>query len=284
MYSKEEILEMLSSDKTSTREEACECLRSSRESSPEIVRALDKATHDEDPEVALRATYALQADVHHQMAIDMGVVEPDQLAEETMVEKDQSEIEPGVIVGKKFGPRAAAYLVDMLTIFGLNSIVGFVGGAFLGLMVFFVKYFTGGNIYLEDQDLICDNYIIGITLTMTYFAIFEWLYGRTIGKVIFGQQVINSDGNTCTLKQAFIRAIYRFIDGIFFGLVAYYHMKPPGNQRLGDKRASTFVVSSKEAVIKDHPAWWKFFIALVVYLFFAGLISMLWLLLYIRFE
>ena len=41
------------------------------------VIALEKATHDTDKEVAERATLALKADVHHQMAIQIGTIEPD---------------------------------------------------------------------------------------------------------------------------------------------------------------------------------------------------------------
>ena len=69
MYSKEKLLEMLSSEKASTRYDACEWIRVSQESSPEIVTALDKATHDEDKEVAERAAYALQVVVHLRIAI-----------------------------------------------------------------------------------------------------------------------------------------------------------------------------------------------------------------------
>ena len=77
MYSKEKLLEMLSSKKASVRYEACEWIRVSQESSPEIVMALEKATNDLDKEVAERANLALQADIHHQLAIKMGIVEPD---------------------------------------------------------------------------------------------------------------------------------------------------------------------------------------------------------------
>jgi hypothetical protein len=79
MYSKEKLLEMLSSEKASTRYDACEWLWVSQESSPEIVTALEKATHDLDKEVAEIAKLALQTDVHHQMAIKIGIVEPTNL-------------------------------------------------------------------------------------------------------------------------------------------------------------------------------------------------------------
>lgn len=79
MYSKEELLEMLSSSQPSVRYEACEALRISEESSPEIINALEMASHDLDKDVAARAKLALQTDVHHQMAIKMGIVEPEEI-------------------------------------------------------------------------------------------------------------------------------------------------------------------------------------------------------------
>jgi tetratricopeptide (TPR) repeat protein len=59
------------------RYDACEELRISLESSPEIINALLNATQDEESWVASSAKLALQADVHHQMAIKMGIVAPD---------------------------------------------------------------------------------------------------------------------------------------------------------------------------------------------------------------
>src|SRR4030065_167267 len=77
MYSIEKLLEMLSSNKASDRYEACERLRHSKESSPEIVTALDKATHDEDKDIVERAILALSSDVHYHVAVKMGMIEPD---------------------------------------------------------------------------------------------------------------------------------------------------------------------------------------------------------------
>jgi hypothetical protein len=82
MYSKDKLLQMIVSDKASTRYDACEWLRIRQESSPEIIYALQQATHDLDPEVAKRASLALQAEVHHQMAIQMGLIPPDPVVSE----------------------------------------------------------------------------------------------------------------------------------------------------------------------------------------------------------
>lgn len=78
MYSKQKLLEMITSQKASVRYDACEWMRVSRESSPEMVKALDRATYDLDKQVAERARYALQADVHHQMAIKLGIIKPEE--------------------------------------------------------------------------------------------------------------------------------------------------------------------------------------------------------------
>ena len=73
MYSTQKLLEMLISEKSSTRYDACEWLRISPESSPEIIYALRKALNDPQPEVAYRAAYALQADIHHRQSVKMGL-------------------------------------------------------------------------------------------------------------------------------------------------------------------------------------------------------------------
>jgi hypothetical protein len=94
MYSKENLLDMIDSSNPSTRYDACEWLRISQESSPEMVYALQKATVDENTEVAARAQLALQADAHHKMAIKMGLIqrlenEPDE-AEQQKLDQAQA--------------------------------------------------------------------------------------------------------------------------------------------------------------------------------------------------
>jgi hypothetical protein len=78
MASTEKLLRMLSSEKSSTRYDACEWLRIHPTSSHEIIYALQTATYDLDPEVASRARNALLADVHHHQAVAMGLALPDE--------------------------------------------------------------------------------------------------------------------------------------------------------------------------------------------------------------
>jgi hypothetical protein len=74
MLPKEKLLEMLSGEHNSLfRLDACRMLRSSPDSSPEIVEALIKASHDTDEEVAHAAINALNAEVHREMVLKMGL-------------------------------------------------------------------------------------------------------------------------------------------------------------------------------------------------------------------
>lgn len=77
MYSLTELLTMLSSDNPTTRYDACEWLRFSQESSPEVIRALQNATQDSDAGVASRAAHALESQVHRKMMASMGIGTPE---------------------------------------------------------------------------------------------------------------------------------------------------------------------------------------------------------------
>jgi hypothetical protein len=132
MYTKEKLLEMLTSKKASVRYDACEWLRVRQESSPEIVTALEKATHDEDKEVAERAKLALHADIHHQKAIEIGMIKPDKVKatkQQTVVsispENDISHQEDKQLPTKKSSTRRQKS-VYYLSIIGLVLIILFI--------------------------------------------------------------------------------------------------------------------------------------------------------------
>jgi uncharacterized RDD family membrane protein YckC len=185
--------------------------------------------------------------------------------------------------GKKFWPRAASYGVDMLCIYGLTYLIGLGVGSILWPILYMIAGSMGRELtYVQNNP--CGNFVFGLTQTIIYFAFFEWLYGRTLGKVLFGFRVVSADGSSINIKQAFIRSVYRLIDGFFFGIVAYTNMKPPQYQRLGDQNAGTLVVAASDPEIKEKPDWWKFFEALVVFMVIDSLILALSVLVYIRFT
>ncbi len=95
MYSQQQLLEMITSDKPSQRYDACEWIRISQESCPDYIYALQKASHDENVEVASRAALALQADVHHDLAVKLGLVKPD-----PVVGLDTASVEPNRVASQ----------------------------------------------------------------------------------------------------------------------------------------------------------------------------------------
>ena len=97
MYTEEKLLEMITSKKTNVRYDAVEWIRISQESSPEMVRALEKATHDPDAEIAERAQLALVTDAHHRMAIKMGLIQPDPVDQQDLLKEREPDQHGGSI-------------------------------------------------------------------------------------------------------------------------------------------------------------------------------------------
>lgn len=68
----EELVQMLSSSSAGVRRAACDELRHASASSRQAVFALETAAHDDDPQVAAAARFALEASVHRNILTDMG--------------------------------------------------------------------------------------------------------------------------------------------------------------------------------------------------------------------
>lgn len=88
----------------------------------------------------------------------------------------------------------------------------------------------------------------GTALCLTYLGYFilcEAVWGKTLGKRLFGLHVIQLDGRPCTGGQAVIRGLLRVLDAnpLFFGgLPAVgFVLLTKRNQRLGDLLAGTVV-------------------------------------------
>ena len=123
---------------------------------------------------------------------------------------------------------------------------------------------------------------VALSLFVAYFAIFEWLYGATLGKVIFGMRVVAEDGERCGLGTAVARGLWHYWDGILFGVVAFAAMEPPLYQRHGDKSAKTIIVDAKAPIIKETRQGWWFFVALGLYSAFYFVVTWLMMLFSVR--
>jgi len=84
-------------------------------------------------------------------------------------------------------------------------------------------------------------YAAGVVL---YYVLLEGYLGQTIGKMVFGIEVVREDnGEVPGLGGATIRTLFRLVDGLFSYLVAFISVLISGkNQRLGDMAAHTLVV------------------------------------------
>jgi uncharacterized RDD family membrane protein YckC len=105
--------------------------------------------------------------------------------------------------------------------------------------------------------------------SIIYYTLSEGLFGASIGKFFLGLRVVDLDGNLCSTWAAFVRGVFRIIDGLFFGVVALLNMKPPLQQRLGDKIAKTVVVKLGEHTLNLHRAVWIFWLIQIGYFCFA---------------
>jgi hypothetical protein len=165
MYTDEKLLQMISSEKASKRYDACEWIRVSQKSSPEIITALQKASQDPDKEVAERAKLALEADIHHQMAVKLGFAQP------TENELNQTEIStPEGVESDETGREFSALEQQSFDYLQIGQAITFI----LGVVVLIFLWLTGRNILsLGKYALI----IIGIYLVyivLQIYAIFKY--------------------------------------------------------------------------------------------------------------
>ena len=175
----------------------------------------------------------------------------------------EQQVEEVDVIGKTFGNRAWAYIIDSVAYVLSNSAVSFATGVAVGI----VLNLTGREYqFVDEQSMIWIDQIVGLFLFALYFAIFEWLFGATLGKLVLGMRVVMENGDSCSLGGALIRAFFRYIDGLLFAIPAYYTMKHPLYQRIGDKSAKTIVIAAKDTFIKQPRDWWWFLIAAGVYL------------------
>ena len=96
------------------------------------------------------------------------------------------------------GRRMAAYFLDIV-------IAAFIVGmmlSFLSPLVFML--FDSINIQLTPH---AAGAMLQLPFVILYFAVAEWIFGKTFGKWMFGMRVIDEDGECPKLWQAMVRAI-----------------------------------------------------------------------------
>lgn len=89
-----------------------------------------------------------------------------------------------------------------------------------------------------------------LLLMPAYFIVPEWLWGRTLGKLITATVVVNQSGSRPGIGQVLIRTLFRLFEvnpliagGIPAGIAVAVSKR---KQRLGDMAANTYVMYSKD--------------------------------------
>lgn len=141
-----------------------------------------------------------------------------------------------------FGIRAAGRIIDYL----VSLTAGLASGAALGIIAGFVAAATkkpDSEVFAAMTNRGALTYAASIAATLIYHAFTEAVGGASLGKRLLGLEVVSDTLGPATLRQTFIRNLGFFVDGLFFGLVAYSFIeKSPTNQRLGDVWGKTRVV------------------------------------------
>jgi uncharacterized RDD family membrane protein YckC len=170
----------------------------------------------------------------------------------------------GLFAGNSFGIRDAAYIIDIVFMMAINHGISITFGIIIGIAAV-----AGGREPVFDTDsssAVCLNLFLSILLVLSYFSLFEGLYGASLGKLILSMRVVKEDGSPCNMGAALTRGLWRFIDSFIFGLVAYVTMSKPLQQRLGDKRAHTVVISKNDMLPGSNRDWPMFLIALAFFI------------------
>ena len=74
--------------------------------------------------------------------------------------------EEKTLAGKKFGIRALAYAIDVLALYGLNALSGWVFGIGLGIFLGLLKLIGGFTYYLDVTSNRVVNIIIGLIISI----------------------------------------------------------------------------------------------------------------------
>lgn len=137
-------------------------------------------------------------------------------------------------VGVGVGPRALAFIIDMVALIIVSVVV---------------QVLAGGS----DGAGVLAGVVIAI-VSLAYYPVMEKVYGASIGKMVMGLKVVTETGAPLDWSAAIIRTLLRIVDGLFGYLVgAILVWTSPTKQRLGDKAAKTLVVRKDQVVGKELP-------------------------------
>jgi uncharacterized RDD family membrane protein YckC len=140
-----------------------------------------------------------------------------------------------------WGIRAGARIIDNIVGLVVGAVGGAIGGVIVGVLGAMGVLGENWQALIGQQS--AGAFLLSAIGGLSYHTIAEGLGGASIGKLVCGLRTIGTDGRPCSLAGAFKRSLAFYVDGFFFGLVAYSAMsKSVLNQRIGDRWGHTAVV------------------------------------------
>jgi uncharacterized RDD family membrane protein YckC len=137
------------------------------------------------------------------------------------------------------GIRFAAVFLDGVVLAPLGVVVALVGGG-----GYATRTEAGASAGVE---LAGGPLLVWLLLAFVYYVVTERALGGSVGKLVVGLRVVDDDGCAISWGQSIVRNLLRPIDFLFVYLVAAVAVwASPRRQRLGDRAAATFVVTSPD--------------------------------------
>lgn len=138
------------------------------------------------------------------------------------------------------GIRGVAMAIDSVVWFGLFFVVTIPVAAATGQLE---TTASGTNASLEGTPATV-AFILWLALSIGYHTLFEWRFGKTLGKYLVRIKAVNADGSTLSLRSAVVRNVLRLVDflPVFYAVGIVALLVSDGKQRLGDRVGETIVV------------------------------------------
>lgn len=143
--------------------------------------------------------------------------------------------------------RAVAFLLDSVLIFLLAWALTFLFAVVGFLRIPDIEFFGAKS---TAAGLLWIVSIFEGGVSMLYFTLFEWRWGRTPGKLVLSLRVARLDGAPITLFESFLRNLLRLLWVtpfflVFIALDAWSLRSTELDQRMGDLAAGTVVLDER---------------------------------------
>jgi uncharacterized RDD family membrane protein YckC len=139
--------------------------------------------------------------------------------------------------------RIVAHLIDLVVLIMAFWLMGNIVGSMVGGL-------TESGFNLKGAPALLIMLLTGVAFFL-YLALFEGVFGTTVGKLFLGLRVKNADGSRCGFGQAVVRNLLRIIDAFPLYLVGLiFTLVTKKRQRVGDLAAHTIVVPEATGGLK----------------------------------